>query len=55
MAACVLLNDPNCLINRADGAVFTDLPWVFNLSGSYHPAVAGSAWRASTTPVPATR
>ena len=35
VTACVLLNDPNCLINRDDGAVFTDLPWVFNLSGSY--------------------
>jgi hypothetical protein len=35
VAACVLLNDPNCLVNRDDGAVFTDLPWVFNLSGSY--------------------
>ena len=23
------------LINRDDGAVFTDLPWMFNLSGSY--------------------
>jgi hypothetical protein len=35
VAACALLNDPNCLINRDDGSVFTDVPWVFNLSGSY--------------------
>ncbi len=35
VTACVLLNNPNCLINRDDGSVFTDLPWVFNLSGSY--------------------
>ena len=33
--ACPMLNDPNCLINRDDGSVFTDVPWVFNLSGSY--------------------
>ncbi len=35
VGACPLLNDPNCLINREDGSVFTDVPWVFNLSGSY--------------------
>jgi hypothetical protein len=35
VGACALLNDPNCLINRDDGSVFTDVPWVFNLSGSY--------------------
>jgi Carboxypeptidase regulatory-like domain len=33
--ACPVLNEPNCLINRDDGSVFTDVPWVFNLSGSY--------------------
>jgi hypothetical protein len=31
----VVLNNPNALINRDDGSVFTDLPWVFTLSGSY--------------------
>jgi hypothetical protein len=35
VGACALVNDPNCLINRNDGSVFTDVPWVFNLSGSY--------------------
>ena len=35
VGACAILNDPNCLINRDDGSVFTDVPWVFNLSGSY--------------------
>ena len=35
VSACSILNDPNCLINRDDGSVFTDVPWVFNLSGSY--------------------
>jgi hypothetical protein len=35
VGACSILNDPNCLINRDDGSVFTDVPWVFNLSGSY--------------------
>ena len=35
VTACAVLNDPNCLINRDDGSVFTDVPWVFNLSGSY--------------------
>jgi hypothetical protein len=35
VTACVLLNDPNCLINRDDGSVFTDVPWILNLSGSY--------------------
>ena len=35
VTACSILNDPNCLINRDDGSVFTDVPWVFNLSGSY--------------------
>jgi hypothetical protein len=28
-------NDPNYLLNREAGAVFTDLPWIFTLSGSY--------------------
>jgi hypothetical protein len=35
VTACVLLNDPNCLINRDSGAVFTDVPWILNLAGSY--------------------
>jgi len=35
VSACALLNDPNCLINRDNGSVFTDIPWTFNLSGSY--------------------
>ena len=34
-------NNPNYLINRDDGSVFTDLPWTFTLSGSYHAAVVG--------------
>ncbi|MDH4064863.1 MAG: TonB-dependent receptor [Acidobacteriota bacterium] len=29
------LNNPNQLINRGDGSVFTELPWTFTLSGSY--------------------
>ena len=33
--ACAVLNNPNCLINRDDGSVFIDVPWAFNLSGSY--------------------
>jgi hypothetical protein len=28
-------NNPNVRINRADSSIFTDLPWSFNLSGSY--------------------
>ncbi len=28
-------NNPNTLINRDDGSVFTDLPWTFTMSGSY--------------------
>ena len=28
-------NNPNYLINRDDGSVFTELPWTFTLSGSY--------------------
>jgi hypothetical protein len=28
-------NNPNQSINRNDGSVFTDIPWIFNLSGSY--------------------
>jgi hypothetical protein len=28
-------NDPNFLLNRDDSAVFTDVPWVFTVSGSY--------------------
>jgi hypothetical protein len=28
-------NNPNVSINRDDAAIFTDLPWTFNLSGSY--------------------
>ncbi len=35
VGACVLLNDPNCLTNRDNGSVFLDIPWTFNLSGSY--------------------
>jgi hypothetical protein len=35
VTACQLLSDPNCLINRDDGSVFTDVPWILNLSGSY--------------------
>ncbi|MGE0359116.1 MAG: hypothetical protein AB7H93_24290 [Vicinamibacterales bacterium] len=35
VGACALVNDPNCLINRDGGSVFTDVPWVLNLSGSY--------------------
>jgi hypothetical protein len=31
----VELNNPNSRINRDNGAVFTDIPWVFTLSGSY--------------------
>ncbi len=29
------LNDPNWLLNRDNSSVFIDLPWAFNLSGSY--------------------
>jgi hypothetical protein len=29
------LNNPNFRLNRDDGSVFIDLPWSFNLSGSY--------------------
>ena len=29
------LSNPNSAINRDSGSVFTDLPWVFTLSGSY--------------------
>jgi hypothetical protein len=28
-------NNPNYRLNRDSGSVFTDLPWVFTLSGSY--------------------
>ena len=28
-------NNPNRLINRENGSVLTDLPWVFNVAGSY--------------------
>jgi len=28
-------NNPNYQLNRADSAVFTDIPWSFSLSGSY--------------------
>ena len=35
VGACGILNDPNCLINRDGGSVFIDIPWSFNLSGSY--------------------
>jgi hypothetical protein len=28
-------SNPNVSINRADSRIFTDLPWIFNLSGSY--------------------
>jgi hypothetical protein len=28
-------NNPNYRLNRDNGAVFTDLPWIFTLSGSY--------------------
>ena len=28
-------NNPNTRINREDAAIFTDLPWTFNVSGSY--------------------
>jgi hypothetical protein len=28
-------NNPNYILNRDDGSVFTELPWTFNLSGSY--------------------
>ena len=30
-----VLNNPNVLINRDGGSVFTDIPWTFNASGSY--------------------
>ena len=53
--ACPLVNDPNCLINRDDGSVFTDVPWVFNLSGSYMLPWQDIASRPSTTPATATR
>lgn len=29
------LNDPNYRLNRAGSAIFTDIPWSLNLSGSY--------------------
>jgi len=29
------LNDPNFRLNREGSAIFTDIPWTFNLSGSY--------------------
>ncbi|MGE0450113.1 MAG: carboxypeptidase regulatory-like domain-containing protein [Vicinamibacterales bacterium] len=29
------LNNPNYTLNRANGSVFQELPWVFKLSGSY--------------------
>ncbi len=29
-------NNPNRLINRENGSVLTDLPWVVNFAGSYH-------------------
>jgi len=29
------LNNPNFRLNRAGSAIFTDIPWSFNLSGSY--------------------
>jgi hypothetical protein len=29
------MNNPNYRLNRENGAVFTDVPWAFNLSGSY--------------------
>jgi len=29
------LNNPNYRLNRDDSAIFTDVPWSFNLSGSY--------------------
>lgn len=29
------LNNPNYQLNRADSAIFTDIPWTFGLSGSY--------------------
>jgi hypothetical protein len=29
------LNNPNYRLNRAGSAIFTDIPWSFNLSGSY--------------------
>lgn len=29
------LNNPNFRLNRADSAIFTDIPWTFGLSGSY--------------------
>ena len=28
-------NNPNYLLNRGDGSVFTELPWTFTLSGTY--------------------
>jgi hypothetical protein len=28
-------NNPNYLLNRTDGSVFTEIPWAFTLSGSY--------------------
>jgi hypothetical protein len=28
-------NNPNYILNRDDGSVFTELPWTFNVSGSY--------------------
>jgi hypothetical protein len=31
----IVFSNPNVLINRDDGSVFTDLPWAFTLSGSY--------------------
>ena len=48
-------NNPNCLINRYDGSVFTDLPWVFTLSGSYLLPCGTSRSPASTPRATATR
>jgi len=31
----VVLNNPNVLLNRDSSSVFIDIPWSFNLSGSY--------------------
>lgn len=30
-----VLNNPNVLVNRDNGSVFIDIPWSFNMSGSY--------------------
>ena len=48
------LNDPNYLLNRDQSAVFTDIPWSFNLSGSYQ-LPHEIAFRPGTPPAPVIR